>query len=412
MTGFVLIAAALLLIALAWLMPTLLRRHETSEGARPGASNLAIIRDQLAELERDLANGTLGKPQYQQAREDLERRALEEAREAPPGARQSTSARVTALTLSLVIPLGAALLYYVLGSPQAVSPGATLANEHQVTPQQVEAMVARLAERLENSPDDGKGWALLGRSYGVMQRYEEAARAYARAAALIKDDADLLADYADVLAMSQGQRIEGKPLELIERALKLDPTQWKALAMAGSAAFERKDYAQAIAYWEKIKSRAESDSELARSIASNIEEARQLAGIKTLPTTEAKKPAPAAVASASASVQGTVSLSRAQAAKAAPSDTVFIFARALEGPRMPLAILRRQVKELPLNFSLDDTQAMSPATKLSNFTQVVIGARISKSGNATPQSGDLQGMSEPVKVGAKNVAIVIDSQIP
>jgi cytochrome c-type biogenesis protein CcmH len=409
MTGFVLIAAALLLIALAWLMPTLLRRHETSEGARPGASNLAIIRDQLAELERDLANGTLGKPQYQQAREDLERRALEEAREAPPpSVRQSTSARATALVLALVIPLGAALLYVVLGSPQAVSPGATLANEHQVTPQQVEAMVARLAERLESTPDDGKGWALLGRSYAVMQRYEDAARAYARAAALIKDDADLLADYADVLAMSQGQRIEGKPLELIERALKLDPTQWKALAMAGSAAFERKDYAQAIAYWEKIKSRAESDSELARSIASNIEEARQLAGIKTLPTTEAKKPAPAAVAS----VQGTVSLSRAQAAKAAPSDTVFIFARALEGPRMPLAILRRQVKDLPLTFSLDDTQAMSPAMKLSNFTQVVIGARVSKSGNATPQSGDLQGMSEPVKVGAKNVAIVIDSVIP
>jgi len=408
MTGFVLIAAALLLIALAWLMPTLLRRHETSEGARPGASNLAIIRDQLAELERDLANGTLGKPQYQQAREDLERRALEEAREAPPGARQSTSARVTALTLSLVIPLGAALLYYVLGSPQAVSPGATLANEHQVTPQQVEAMVARLAERLESTPDDGKGWALLGRSYAVMQRYEDAARAYARAAALIKDDADLLADYADVLAMSQGQRIEGKPLELVGRALKLDPTQWKALAMAGSAAFERKDYAQAIAYWEKIISRAESESELARSIASNIEEARQLAGIKTLPTTEAKKPAPAAVAS----VQGTVSLSRAHAAKAAPSDTVLIFARALEGPRMPLAILRREVKDLPLTFSLDDTQAMSPAMKLSNFTQVVIGARVSKSGNATPQSGDLQGMSEPVKVGAKNVAIVIDSVIP
>src|SRR5258705_12237210 len=335
MTGFVLIAAALLLIALAWLMPTLLRRRETSEGARAGASNLAIIRDQLAELERDLANGTLGKPQYQQAREDLERRALEEARDAPPlGARHSTSARPTALILSLVIPLGAALLYYVLGSPQAVSPRATLANDHQFTPEQVEAMVARLAERLESTPDDGKGWALLGRSYGVMQRYEDAARAYARAAALIKDDADLLADYADVLAMSQGQRIEGKPLELVERALKLDPREWKRLAMAGSAAFERKDYAQAIAYWEKIKSRAEPDSELARSVASNIEEARELAGIKTLPATEVKKTAPAAIGS----VQGTVSLSQAQAAKAAPSDTVFIFARALEGPRMPLAI--------------------------------------------------------------------------
>ena len=405
MTGFVLIAAALLLIALAWLMPTLLRRSERGKDARPAASNLAIIRDQLAELERDLANGTLGKPQYQQAREDLERRALEEAREVPPPrARPTPSARATALVLSLVIPLGAALLYYVLGSPQAVSPRATLATEHQVTPQEVEAMVARLAERLKTTPDDGKGWALLGRSYGVMQRYQEAARAYARATALITDDADLIADYADVLAMSQGQRIEGKPLELVERALTLDPAQWKALAMAGSAAFERKDYEQAIAYWEKIKSRADPDSELARSIASNIEEARQLAGIAA--KSEVKQPV------AAASVQGSVSLSRTQAAKAAPSDTVFIFARAVEGPRVPLAILRREVKDLPLTFSLDDTQAMSPAMKLSNFTQVVIGARVSKSGNATPQSGDLQGMSEPVQVGAKNVAIVIDSVIP
>ena len=120
-----------------------------------------------------------------------------------------------------------------------------------------------------------------------MQRYQEVcSRVCGRAAALITDDADLLADYADVLAMSQGQRIEGKPLELVERALKLDPTQWKALAMAGSAAFERKDYAQAIAYWETIKSRAEPDSELARSTASNIEEARQLAGMGDLPVTK------------------------------------------------------------------------------------------------------------------------------
>jgi cytochrome c-type biogenesis protein CcmH len=176
--------------------------------------------------------------------------------------------------------------------------------------------------------------------------------------------------------------------------------------MAGTAAFGRKEFQRAIGYWEKLQSRADPDSELARTMASNIEEARQLAGIKA--ETKAKKPAPAAVAS----VQGTVSLSPAQAGKAAPSDTVFIFARAVEGPRMPLAIVRHQVKDLPLTFSLDDTQAMSPAMKLSNFTEVVIGARVSKSGNATPQSGDFQGTSQTVKVGSKNVAIVIDSVIP
>ena len=122
MTGFVLIAAALVVIALLWIMPTLLRRRDASQGAQPGVSNLAIIRDQFAELERDLASGTLAEPQYQQAREDLERRALEEAHDAQlPSARQATSARSTALVLAFVIPLGAALLYFQLGSPDAVS---------------------------------------------------------------------------------------------------------------------------------------------------------------------------------------------------------------------------------------------------------------------------------------------------
>jgi len=238
-----------------------------------------------------------------------------------------------------------------------------------------------------------------------MQRYQDATAAYARAVALLKDDADLLADYADALAMSQGRRMEGKPLQLIEQALQIDPTQWKALAMAGSAAFERKEYKQAIGYWEKLRSRAEPDSEFARNVAANIEEARQLGGIKS---GAASKPTPPAAAS----VRGTVSLSPALAGKAGPGDTVFIFTRAADGPRQPLALVRRQVKDLPAGFTLDDSQAMSPEMKLSNFREVVVSARISKSGGATPQSGDLQGVSRKVKVGASNVAVVIDSVVP
>lgn len=407
MMWFALVALALVAVALMWLLPPLMRRHSAGAGVQQAASNLAILRTQLPELERDLGSGTLSAEQYQQAREDLERRALEEAHDAEqPGVQQTGSARWTALALGVVIPLCAALLYFQLGSPDAISLRAAAGNDHQVTPQEVEAMVARLVARLEKTPDDGNGWALLGRSYGVMQRYQDSAAAYARAAALIKDDADLLADYADVLAMSEGRRIDGKALQIIEQALKIDPMQWKALALAGSAAFERKEYGKAIGYWENMLKRAEPDSEFARSVASNIEEAQQLGGIKS---DSRAKPAQAAAA---ASVRGTVSLSGVQAGKAAPSDTVLIFARAVEGPRMPLAILRRQVKDLPLTFSLDDTQAMSPAMKLSNFTEVVIGARVSKSGNAAPQSGDLQGASAKVKVGATGVVVVIDSVVP
>jgi cytochrome c-type biogenesis protein CcmH len=410
-TWFVSIAVALVVVALLWLLPTLLRRHGSSADGATVASNLTILKDQLAELDGDLANGAISPQQYQQAREDLERRALEDARDATaPGAAASPATRRTALALAIAIPLCAGLFYFQLGSPDAISWHAMTAEGGNVTPKEVEAMVARLATRLEKAPDDGNGWALLGRSYLVMQRYPEAVAAYARAAALVTDDADLYADYADALAMNQGRRIDGKVLQLVDRALQIDPAHWKALAIAGSAAFENKDYRKAIGYWQKLLPRAEPDSEFARSIAANIEEARKLGGIK--PSVANAQPAQNAAASGGASVRGTVRLSGALAGKADPSDTVFIFARALQGPRMPLAIVRRQVKDLPYTFSLDDSQAMAPEMKLSNFPEVVIGARISKSANATPQSGDLQGVKQPVKIGASNVAVVIDSVVP
>jgi cytochrome c-type biogenesis protein CcmH len=420
MTWFALVAAVLVAVALLWILPTLLRRTAVSGDVRTSTSNLAIIRDQLAELERDLSNGTLSQQQYQQAREDLERRALEEARDdGDQGLRPPSATRWTALALGIAIPLCAALLYWQLGNPDALSQQANAESGHDFKPGEVEAMVSRLAARLEKTPDDGNGWALLGRSYLVMQRYQDAADAYGRAVALIKNNADLLADYADALAMSQGRSMEGKPMQLILRALQIDPAHWKALAMAGSAAFDRKDYKKAIAYWETILQRAEPNSELARDVAANIEEARKIGGIKSGATAATSPlPAPAAAPASApasdvgASVQGTVRLSAALAAKVDPSDTVFIFARAPQGSRMPLAIIRRQVKDLPFNFSLDDTQGMSPATKLSSVSEVVVDARVSKSANAMPQSGDMLGSSKKVNVGARNVAVVIDSVVP
>ncbi len=423
MSWFVLIAVVLVTVALLWLLPTLLRRHDSTKDVVQAAANVAIIKDQIAELERDLAAGTLSALQYQQAREELERRVLEETHDSAQTAPARTAGmRWTALALGIVVPLGAALLYFVLGTPGALSPQARTSKDHEVTQQEVEAMVARLAARLEAAPNDGDGWSLLGRSYMVMQRYRESAAAYARAAALVKDSADLFADYADALAMSEGGRINGKPLQLVEQALKIDATNWKALAMAGSAALERKDYRKAIGYWEKLQSRSDVDPEFARNIAASIEEARQAGGIKASTTGSAMASIPARAAAnakatpppvaAAASVRGTVSMSRALAGRADPGDTVFIFARAPQGPRMPLAIVRRQVKDLPFTFSLDDSQAMAPGMKLSNFPEVVVGARVSKSGGALPQSGDLQGITQALKVGAGNVTVVIDTVVP
>lgn len=414
MTWFVVIAVVFVLLALLWIMPVLLRRGVAGGGLAAEDTNLAVLKDQLAELERDIANGTLSQQQYQQARMELDRRVLEDGRAtgAVAGEDQQGSSRRTAVALAIAIPLCAALLYFQLGNPGAMSWRAAEGGAHKVTPQEMDNMAAKLAARLEQNPNDGNGWALLGRSYMVMQRFGDATAAYARAAALIKDDAGLLADYADAMAMQQGRSLEGKPMQLIEQALKLDPNHWKALAMAGSAAFDRKDYRKAIVYWEKLHSIAPPDSEFARSVASNIAEARELGGVKGSAPAPKSTPAVAASGAAGSSVRGTVSLAGALAAKAGPNDTVFIYARAADGPRMPLAIVRKQVKDLPAEFTLDDSQAMTPEMKLSNFAEIVVSARISKDASATPQSGDLQGASKKIKAGATPVKIVIDQVVP
>ena len=410
MTAFVVVAAAMLAVAVAWvLVPLLARRKRASPDLH--TANLAVLRDQVAELDADLARGTLTPERYEQAKVELERRVLEEVMpERPAGAAPPAASAWTAAILGATIPVAAIVLYVAIGTPTALlaeAPG-TSGPQHEVTREQIEAMAAKLAAHVEKNPDDPKGWTLLARSYYVMSRYPEAVRAYERAVALVPRDADLLADYADALGMTQGRNLQGKPLELVQRALEIDPDHWKALALAGTAAFDRKDYRRAIAYWERLRRVVPPDTEIGRSIEASIAEARELAGAKPA---VAGAP-PTAAATAGATIAGKVSLAKALAARAAPTDTVFIFARPASGPPMPLAVLRKQVKDLPHDFTLDDSMAMAPNLKLSGFSEVIVGARVSRSGNATPQSGDLQGLSRPVKVGASGVAVVIDTALP
>jgi cytochrome c-type biogenesis protein CcmH len=294
-------------------------------------------------------------------------------------------------------------------------------------------MASSLAARLEKEPDNAQGWVVLAHTYYQIKRFPEAVKAYERASVLMPENADLLADYADALGAVQ-QSLLGKPQELVKRALAADPNQWKALALAGTIAFDGKDYKQAVAYWERLQKAIPPESDMSRSVASSIAEARQLGGITgpvaavpvppaapmTAPRAAAAPATPAATAAAAApsaplpgtTIAGTVSLSPALAKNASPDDAVFIFARPAQGPKMPLAVMRKKVKELPATFSLDDSMAMAPEMKLSNFPEIVIGARVTKSGNAVPQSGDLEGFSKPVKLGAGGVAVVIDTARP
>ena len=416
MIGFAVIAVAMTLAALACVVLPLARRRPDSGGLDIPQTNLAILRDQLAELKGDLARGAISAAQFEVARSELERRVLEET-SAPSRAEVGGQAggRRAAMTLGVAIPLAALSMYLWIGEPGGLRNEA-IPVELGAPTAEVEDMVGRLADRLAKNPDDAKGWALLGRSYYVMQRMDDAIAAYAKAVAKITNDADLYADYADALAMSQGRNLEGKPMALVRQALAIDPSHPKALAMAGTAAFYRKDFSAAIALWEKLLPLVPPDSEIAKSIAGGIAEARELSGTKSVRKPAAmEKPDGASVtksAAPAASVNGLVSLSPALASKVEPAQTVFVVARAVNGLRIPLAVLRRRVSDLPLEFTLDDTMAMSPELKLSGVAEVVVSARISKTGNAISQSGDLQGATPPVKVGARGLKIVIDTVVP
>jgi cytochrome c-type biogenesis protein CcmH len=380
-----------------------------------GASqvNLAILREQMSQLQSQRDDGTLAEAAFLQARSELERRALDEeaAIEMPSRVGRST---VTAVLLSMTVPVLALALYGWVGNPQAIM-GHGMSESDSVSQAQIEAMVAQLAQRLENPPagqaPDPQAWEMLARSYASMQRFAQADRAYLRARDLAPGNAQLLADHADVLAVMQGQSAAGEPTRLIERALAIDPVNLKALALAGTAAFERKDAAAAVDYWTRAKALATPNSDFAAGLDRSLEVARAELKGAPLPQPSAT-PATASVPSAAKAIQGVVTLAPALAAKVAPGDTLFIFARAAEGPRMPLAILKRQASELPLKFTLDDSSAMSKEMTLSKAPQVTVQARISRSGNAMPQPGDLLGQVGPVAPGATGLTITIDSVQP
>jgi cytochrome c-type biogenesis protein CcmH len=246
---------------------------------------------------------------------------------------------------------------------------------------------------------------MLGRAYKALQRFPEAVKALAEADKRRPDNVEILVELAEAQALAQGRNLEGEPRQLLERALKLDPNNDRALTLAGAAAFARKDYKAAIGYWERLQKRVPADSELGQALARGIDEARVLSGGK--PKTQG---VPSAGAHPEA-IRGEVRLAAALKQRAVADDTVFVFVRAADGPRMPLAVLTTKVRDLPARFQLDDSQAMTSAFKLSGFPRVIVGARVSKSGAAAPQPGDLQGASGVVAPGATGLVVTIDSVV-
>ena len=316
----------------------------------------------------------------------------------------------------IALSLFAIAMYFASTKPTTVAPTTGVTQNVPMSPEHVE-MIKALSARLEQNPNDGKGWAMLARSYAVMGRYNEAVPAYEKAVNLIPNDPVLLVDYADILGVVNGKNLQGKPAELIQKALLLDPTNVKGLNLMGTAAFQAGEYIHAVSYWEKLLQLLPPDSPTAKQVSASISNARAQsgageAGMPAQPSQPLPNPGEKQGSSGGAQISGVVTLSPALAGKVAPTDTVFVFAKAMSGSPMPIAVIRAQVKDLPQKFTLNDAMAMMPSMKLSNFQEVAVGAKISKSGNATPQSGDLRGEVLAVKIGTNNVQLVIDKIVP
>jgi len=409
---------------------------------------ISALRDQLQQLKTQHDTGGSTPEAYAAAKAPLERELLDRVIALPPGspgnpgslgtAGLAAAAAAPRASRGLVAGLSAAVLvlavlgYAAVGSPRVPSagpPGSASAGATEVvqdmTEEQFVAAVDQLATRMAQEPANGEGWALLARSYARLGRHAEAVPAFDKALAITGDDPTLLVDYADALAMINNRSLDGEPLALVERALKYDPDNAKALALAGTAAFNRKDFPTAVRLWERLVRVSPPDSAFLPQLQGSIDEARSLGGLPPGPRVaqapqagQAAQALPSASASAAdaklaanAVLTGTVRLSPALAAQAQPDDVVFIFARPAEGARMPLAIVRHQVKDLPVSFRLDDSMAMSPAMKLSQFAKVVVSARVSKSGQAAPAAGDLSGQTAPVPNQAQGLMIEINEVV-
>lgn len=383
---------------------------------------------QLTQLRELHASGVLPPAQYESARAPLERRIIDDLLDGvvmPPSAVSATDpkppkgrlgkAPVALAGLVIALAVGG---YAWKGMPSQLGsaaagamPAATAdggASPHATNAEQIAAMADKLALRMQSQPDDAEGWAMLARSYSVLGRYQDAEQAYRKATKLRADDAALWTDFADALAMNQGGKLAGEPMQLIEKALKLDPAHAKALSLSGTYAFSQKRYAEAAKLWQKVVDIGNPEDPVVKQSASSLTEARELAGLPAQAQAATPVKNTGGAAAAGATVSGVVRLSAKLEKLTSPTDTVFIFARSADpAQRMPLAIVRKQVRDLPYTFTLDDSLAMSAANPLSSSPKVLVGARISKSGNAVPQAGDFSVLSPELALGTHSLVLEI-----
>ena len=421
---FVVLALGMVLCVAGVLMWVLLRQRPVVTHASQAKANAKVYRDQIADLDREHESGHISDAEWQQSRDELSMRLLEDtSAQDDPVAKQEKPALWTAVLVAVALPLSAVGMYMWVGEPDALNPMAVQSND-KVDPTQLLQMAESLAQKLNDKPDNLQGWVMLGRTYRTLEKFDASVQAYDRALKLSADD-DLKLERVEVLAMKSQGNFEGEPWTVIRDILQRDPQNYGALLMAGSASYSHEKFADALKYWQQARKPLAADNPDVPGLDEAIASVQQKLG---MPVQVAKGPstqmnaaqtpaaAPSAITSGAAStgltVSGQVAIAEALKGKVKPSDVVFIYATPANGERMPLAIFKTTVAQLPLAFTLDDSTAMTPERKLSGAGEVLVKVRVSKSGNAMPQSGDLAGTLGPVKVGSKGLKLEIKDQIP
>jgi len=399
---FVLIALGIALCVAVVFLWVLLRERRPVTQASQAKANAKVYRDQILDLDREHDSGHISDQEWQQSRDELSLRLLEDTSAVDdPAAKVEKPAIWTAVVLAVALPLGSMGLYMWVGQPEALNPLA-LKSPEQADPKDLAKMAQTLAEKLQDKPDNLQGWVMLGRTYRTLENFDASLKAYDRALKLSDDD-DLKLERIEIIAMQRQGRFEGEPWNVIREVLQRDPQHFGALLTAGSASYAEGKFADALKFWEQARKPLDANHPDLAGLENAIATVRDRLGMPA-------KQMPAA--SSGLNVTGQVNLSASLKSKTSPNDVVFIYATPANGDRMPLAIFKTTVSQLPMNFTLDDSTAMTPDRKLSGAGEVMVKVRVSKSGNAMPQSGDLSGSLGPVKVGAKDLKLEIKDQIP
>ena len=406
---FVIIALGIALCVALVFLWVLLRERKPVTQASQAKANAKVYRDQILDLDREHDSGHISDQEWQQSRDELSLRLLEDTSAVDdPAAKAEKPAIWTAVVLAVALPLGSMGLYMWVGQPEALNPMAAKTPD-QVDPKDLAKMAQTLAEKLQAKPDNLQGWVMLGRTYRALENFDAALKAYDSALKLSADD-DLKLERIEIIAMQRQGQFEGEPWNVIREVLQRDPQHFGALLTAGSASYAEGKFADALKYWEQARKPLDANNPDLEGLENAIAAVRDRLGMppaKSSPTASSTS-----VATSGLNVTGQVNLSASLKSKASPNDVVFIYATPANGDRMPLAIFKTTVSQLPLNFTLDDSSAMTPDRKLSAAGEVMVKVRVSKSGNAMPQSGDLSGSLGPVKVGAKGLKLEIKDQIP